>query len=1133
MKENPILARRISLLCVLLGSITLTLQAQSGFVRSNHQIIPGATLTAKQGERTLTTVTDQDGHYGFPPVAPGVWSVSIDMFGFEPLQKDVDYSAAKGAVDFELTLKESQILQRLRNLQARSRAGGSGRPGGFAGPGGARSSGNVTTPPAGGQRSGTPRDTAGQSADQSDQQLLADLGGVQQQSFASTQGGDSNESFLVQGSLSPGMAQNAQADSGPDMRQFGPGGPGGDGQGNANPFAAGGDGGGSAGAGGFGGGPGGGGFGGRGGGGGGGGFGGGGRGGEQGRRGQTAGAQFGNRRQRNQIHGQLSYTLTNSAANAKPFSINGLDVPQAAYAQSRFSMIVGGPLLIPHLVKDPKTQFFITYFGNRGRNPNLFTETVPTAAERMGDFSAATQSLGPNATNVPVVLYDPATHQPLPGNKITKIDPISQKLLNYFPLPNENGLANNYQYETASIGNNDNLGVRLQRSVSKADRLSLNLQFQHRDGTTAQAFGYSDVTSGYGLNTQVQWTRNITPKIINNLQIRFNRNRSEVTPYFANGPDVASNFGIPGTSNNALDFGPPNLNFTNFGSLTDSSPVLTRNQAQGVTESLSIVRGQHSITTGGSYTRTDTNTRTDPNGRGTFNFTGVATSAIAGSATPVSGTGFDFADFLLGLPQSSSIRYGDSSNYFRQNAFNMFVTDDWKIHPRLTLVLGVRYEYFGPLSEKYGHMANLDIAPGFTNVFAVQPNQAGPYTGSFPSGLINPDWNNWSPRLALAWRVPHLKKSTVVRTGYGIYYNGQAYNQFASLLAQQPPFAVSNNVNTSTSEVLTLQQGFLTTDPAKDITNTFAVDRNYRTPYAQTWNFTIQRDLGKGMFVDLAYLGTKGTRLDVRTLPNEGLPGTSTQRNQLADAVGFTYDSSQGNSILHAMTVNVVQRFRKGVSFNAFYRLSKSIDDSSTFGGAGNTVAQNWLDLAAERGLSSFDRRHYFNANFVLTSPIAAAGSHVAADSKTGRFLKDWQLSGGIVAQTGTPLTARQLGNSAQLAQTGGVGSGRADATGVAIDGAGMFFNPQAFAVAPVGEYGNAGRNTIPGPGQFTLNFAFARAFQLSESRRRLEFRVESQNALNHVNYTNLYTVVNATNYGLPSAAGGMRTLDVVARFRF
>jgi hypothetical protein len=488
----------------------------------------------------------------------------------------------------------------------------------------------------------------------------------------------------------------------------------------------------------------------------------------------------------------------------------------------------------------------------------------------------------------------------------------------------------------------------------------------------------------------------------------------------------------------------------------------------------------------------------------------------------VSGTGYDLADFLLGLPQSSSIQYSQSSNYFFQNQWNLYAQDEWKARSNLTLVLGVRYEYFSPVSEKYGRLANLAIAPGYQSVSVI--------TGE----VIQPDSNNFSPRLAVAYKIPWLKRSTIFRAGYGIYYNGQAYIQFGNLLAKQPPFAVSNNVNTGSGNVLTLAEGLLATSP-QQVTNTFAVDRNYRTPYAGTWNASIQHDLGKGYFSEIGYTGTKGTRLDVRTLPNQAPPGSSlsvSQRNQLGNATGFTFDQSIGNSTFHALHLRLMRRFNHGISFTTFYQFAKSIDDSSTFGGAGNTVAQNWLDIAAERGLSSFDVRHQFQANFVWTSPVAGPGSHMAADSKTGRLLKDWQLSGSLTAQTGNPLTARILGNTQQLAQTGGTGSGRAEATGQPLDSGSAFFNLNAFGTPPVGSYGNAGRNTIPGPGTFSLNMAFARSFSLTE-RRRLEFRLEANNLLNHVNYTSYYTVVNAVNYGLPSAAAGMRTLQAVVRIRF
>jgi hypothetical protein len=615
--------------------------------------------------------------------------------------------------------------------------------------------------------------------------------------------------------------------------------------------------------------------------------------------------------------------------------------------------------------------------------------------------------------------------------------------------------------------------------------------------------------------------------------VALNRNRSETTPFFAY---VPTDLGIAGTSSNPVDFGPPNLTFTNYGSLSDANPILTRNQSQNINESGILSRGKHTLTLGMQYGRNDFSTETQQNGRGTFSFNGIATSEIGPNGTAVQATGNDFADFLLGLPESASIQYSPAM-YFTQNTWNAYAVDDWKVNANLTLNLGVRWEFFAPLQEKYNEMANLDIAPGFGNVAVVAPTVPGPYSGAFPAGLINPDYRNFSPRVGLSWKVPFIKRSTIVRSGYGIYYNGQAYIPFGLKLAQQPQpeglpqFAVSKSVNTILTDPLTLADGLVATTPGT-IYNSFAVDRYYRTPYAQTWNLTIQHDLGKGFFMEVGYLGTKGTRLDVLTLPNEGPPGTETG-NQLGAATGFTYDSPVGDSTYNALQTHLMRRFRGGISMNARYTFSKSIDDASSFGGVGGTVAQNWLDLAAERGLSSFNRTNVFTMSWVYTSPFGNPNSRFASTGWAGRLLRNWSLSGGITAESGTPLTARVLGNQVALAQTLGVGSERADATGEPVTSGSGFFNLNAFTVPPSEQFGNAGRNTIPGPDLVTVNAAFGRSFQFGDTRRRLEFRAEANNVLNQVNFTNFNTVVNASNYGLPSAAGSMRTMDIVMRFRF
>ncbi len=1058
-------------------------RAQTGMVRSGNQAIPGATVTAKVNGAAFTTVTGPDGRYTFRDVPGGDGTIGVQMFGFTSESKPAVLGPLGPAVDFTLQLLPSQVARRMAQFGARG-------------------------------------------ATANETQLQTEINAVGQAPAAApagtgSTGTGSNEAFLVSGSLSQGLAQNAAPDGG-----FGPpggfGGNGGVAGQSGNPFGGepggGGFGGGGFGGGGFGGGRGGGGF-----------------GGGQGRGGQQGARQFGNRRRPAAIHGMAFFTLNNSALDAKPYSLSGSALEQPGYAQSRFGFVGGGPLSIPKIVKDPSTNFFISYFGTRAKNPQVNFATVPTAAERNGDFSQAVQSTGANQL-AGVRIFDPFTNAPFAGNLIpaTMINPIARGLLAYIPLPNTAGLVNNYLYDAAVIANSDNLNARVDRNITKVDRLGFHINYQDRNGENLQSFGFTDRVHGYGLNMDLSWTRNFSPRVISSARVQFNRNVNQTLPYFANGTDVAAALGIAGTSTNPLNYGPPTLNFTNFASLSDGNPVLTRNQGQGASENLTLIRGQHSVTLGVQFQRNDLSTRTDQNGRGTDNFTGLATSELTASGVAVQGTGYDFADFLIGNPQSSSIRFGDTDTYFSQNVWTGFVNDDWKIHPRLTLDFGLRYEYFAPFSEKYNRIANLDIAPGFAGVAVVTPGSIGPYSGRFPAGLLNPNYHNFSPRFGLAWKVPFTKRSNIVRAGYGIYYNPQAYNPFALQLAGQPPFATAYNINTSAAEVLTLANAFTAVTP-QDLTNTLAVEKAYRLPYAQTWNLAVQSEWGGGVVSEIGYLGTKGTHLNVETLPNESPVASVTpqQRQQLGNAVGFILNSSDGVSILNSLQARVQQRFRRGVSWQVLYTFSKSIDDSSTFGGVGNTVAQNWLDLAAERGLSSFDRRHSLTGSWTLTSPIGGQGSRFAADRLTARLLKDWQLSGGLTAQSGTPLTARVLGNGAALAQTGGVGSERANSTGADLSSSSGFFNLAAFTVPAAGTYGNAGRNTIPGPDLVSVNLSFGRAFNLDESRRRLELRLEANNFLNHVNYTNVNTVVNALNYGAPLATGAMRSVSLVVRLRF
>ncbi|MBC8165165.1 MAG: TonB-dependent receptor [Bryobacteraceae bacterium] len=826
----------------------------------------------------------------------------------------------------------------------------------------------------------------------------------------------------------------------------------------------------------------------------------------------------------------LSFSAGNSVFDARPYSITGQPFEKSTYSQNRYNLTVGGPLRIPKLVNSPKTFFNLQYSGSRNQNPFNGYGIVPTELERGGDFSKS-------AVRVPITLFDPLSGSPFPDNRIpaSRLNSAAKGLLRFVPFPNQPGNVQNYHYVTSAARNNGQANLRINQTIGTRHRFSGGFQHQSRSNENPQLYGYTDEVSGRGFAVDLGWSFVIGPRKVHDLRIRLNRDRSDTLPFFAFRENVAGNLGITGTSDRPLTWGPPTLNFTNYADLTDANPVIRRNQTLSLTDSISIVKGTHTIGAGAEMRWAQINTNADQNARGQLNFTGLLTSQLDSRGQPVANTGLDFADFLLGLPQSSSIRYGSSTTYFRSRVYAGWAQDEWRARPNLTVNLGLRYEYYSPYSEKFGQLANLDVAPGFTGVAVVTPNQPGPYSGIFPSGLIDPDKNNFAPRVGFAWR-PIQKSRLQLRGGYSIFYDATAYSTIAVRLAGQPPFANTSTISTSLNRQLTIQNGFGNPgDAGKSITNNFAVARDYRVPYAQTWNFAVQHEPGQQLVVELTYTGTKGTRLDILRSPNRALPGsplTSEQRRLIGNAVGFTYDSSEGNSIFHSGALRVARRLRKGLSFSALYTLSKSIDNASSIGGSGNTVAQNDKDLSSERGLSIFDQRHNFAFTSVIASPFGENAYWLRGNSPGARLLRDWNLSATLTARSGRPLTARVLGNISDTGGTGAVGNGRADATGLAVIGDQGFFNPLAFTIPAGGRFGNAGRNTIPGPSYSAIGLSVGRSFTLSD-RRRLEFRVSSENATNHVNYTSFGTVVNAANYGLPTGAAPMRTVHVTLRLRF
>jgi trimeric autotransporter adhesin len=457
---------------------------------------------------------------------------------------------------------------------------------------------------------------------------------------------------------------------------------------------------------------------------------------------------------------------------------------------------------------------------------------------------------------------------------------------------------------------------------------------------------------------------------------------------------------------------------------------------------------------------------------------------------------------------------------------------------------------------------NKALTPAVT---PIQPGQAGPYSGSLPASLVRPDRNNFAPRIGFAWK-PFSK--TVVRGGYGINYNTGAYQGIAQQLALQPPCATAaTNVQASPGE-LTLQNGFLPPPSGikcgvplptdSPITNSYAVNPNYRLGYVQIRNLDIQQQIRPTLLLNIDYTGTKGTDLDILEAPNRTLTGV-----RIMGVDAFTYESSVADSEANAASVRLRKRLSGGFAIGGIYTFSKSLDDASSIGagatsvastpglGAGGTgaggggastsggtanVAQNPFNLSAERGLSSFNQTHKFTADYLYELPFGHDKRWLTGDAPLRAVFGGWQWSGDWTIASGLPFTPRLLNNTCDVngGTNGTLRPNLVPGQSVSLPNPSIaeWFNTAAFT-APTGcNYGNARRNSIIGPSSKVFDMAFTKIFPMKEARV-LEFRAQATNIFNKPNYSSIDTNVTSPTFGRVTAAGAMRQFTMTARFRF
>jgi len=897
---------------------------------------------------------------------------------------------------------------------------------------------------------------------------------------------------------------------------MGMGGPGGDNAGVQTGGPGGRGGGGPGGGGGFGG------FGGRGGGGPMGMRGGGGPGGRGGRGGRGNAASFGNGRRnaRMRYNGNVAFTLDNSALDAQQFSLTGQETAKPAYAKSRMTAMFGGPLKIPHVLSGEHTTFTINYQLARQRNGTTYTGTMPTAGERAGDFAGVLNSQG-----LPVTVMDPTTGLPFPNDQIpsSRFSPQALGLLAYYPLPNFSSSTSRYNYQVplTSLNNQDNINSRISETINWRNQISGGVGYQRANGTSPSPFGFVDTSSQNAVNANVSYSYHFTQRVINRITYTFSRNTQVSTGYFSDRINVSGELGIPsgkalgGNDQDPNFWGPPSLSFqqSGFAGLSDSSKTLNRAQTSALGDSVQWIKGTHNITFGGDFRRVQTNPLSESNPRGAFTFTGA-------------NTGFDFSDFLLGAPDTSSIAYGNADKYFRASWFDTYVNDNWQMNPKLTLSLGFRWDYQAPVTELFGRLVNLDVGPDWTDPTTVCATAlsgcAQASSVGLSNALLHSDHHEFQPRAGFAWR-PITKGTMVVRGGYGIYYNTSLYQGIAQQMSQQYPLSYTLNDSSSFGPLSLTGFPVQTLNPL----STFAVDPNFRIGYSQVWQIAVQQNLPAAMVATITYNGTKGTHQVQEFIPWSTPAGAAASPYPS----NYYYETSGGNSFFQGISGQLQRRFRSGLLGNAVYTYARSLDDAMTGGrGQGSSViAQNWQDLDAEWARSSGIRANTLVFNMQYSTGMGTRGGTLVNGWK-GQLVKDWTFIYAFTLASGAPLTPTV--GAARLGGTAITGPIRPLYTGLPVylpDGS---LNPEAFLSAPAGEYGNTGRNVLTGPMLFTTSASAGRIFRVGE-RRSFDLRFDSTNPLNHVAYTGINTTVGNVQYGLPTAVNAMRSFTANLRFRF
>lgn len=868
----------------------------------------------------------------------------------------------------------------------------------------------------------------------------------------------------------------------------------------------------------------------------------------------------------NQFHGTAFEFLRNDKLDATSYAFTALRPVKDPFKWNQFGFTLAGPVWLPKVFNGKDKLFFMANyeaFRRRGSTTGLFS-LAPTAFQA-GDFSSSTNRIFDPLTRTGTTTAGTINGTPFAGNVIpqSRINTVSKQLLEFYQTPTLPGVNRNYVQALSRPQNRDQFITRL--DYIESSKSSWAGRYSWGDE--------NELTPGLKLNggklvTNLEQymgsnTRTLTPSIVTETRFGYTRFYNSIGTILAFQRNVVDELAVPGLKGgDPVSWGIPSVGIANYTGIGDSTdgPFENKNSTLQFLNNTSIVRGKHSFRFGGEVRRDQFNQVGNQFGRGSFSFAVNPTQdprALVSSAVPIQGDAF--ASFLLGNITLTEVAAQIAAAQFRATSFGLYFDDVWKISPKLTLSLGLRYENTPPWEDISGNLTTVyfnafDNIPNVPDqsrypVFLRQGTGSDPYAGfrvrwpNIPlvrdgrlgNRLVNRDNNDFAPRLGISWS-PTSK--WVVRTGVGLFYNQDQGN---------PRFDVARNAAGRTrnddnpdlpTETWANGAAALAGSVANILTpQAFSNKFDRRTPYTWQWIFNVQRELGKDLSFEAGYIGSVTRHLESYRGVSAAVPGpgTNASRSPYPNWGLLVLVENGGRANYNSLGTKLTKRYSNGLTALLSYTWAKAIDTTSGIrtSDSDTLFSQDGRCMLCDRGRSAFDNRHRMVLSGLWDLPFGKRRKIALSNPVLDAIAGGWQVGGITTWRSGFPINPTAGVNRANT----NINNDRPDASGqaVSIDNptTARWFNTAAFTLQPIYQFGNAGRNSVPGPAGFTLDSNVQKNFRLFEGHE-VQFRWEAYNLLNHPVWGFPNANLSSPSFGTISAtAAAMRQMQFALKYVF